>query len=54
MYTVIYFKSNVFFQDWFRLLSDPDPTELERMIKVGQIATWPKVSAILIIEEYKF
>jgi hypothetical protein len=30
-------------QDWFRLLSDPDPFELERMIRVGEIVTWPKV-----------
>lgn len=31
------------FQDWFRLLSDPDPPELDRMIRVGEIVTWPKV-----------
>jgi hypothetical protein len=31
-------------QDWFRILSDPDPPELERMMRVGQLVTWPKVS----------
>lgn len=31
-------------QDWFRLLSDPNPAELQRMIRVGEIVTWPKVS----------
>lgn len=30
-------------QDWFRILSDPDPAELARMMRVGQIVTWPKV-----------
>jgi len=30
-------------QDWFRILSDPDRQELDRMIKVGQLVTWPKV-----------
>ncbi|KAF7965985.1 hypothetical protein HWV62_40557 [Athelia sp. TMB] len=29
--------------DWVRILSDPDPTELERMMRVGQLVTWPKV-----------
>lgn len=29
--------------DWFRILTDPDPTELARMIRVGQNVTWPKV-----------
>lgn len=32
--------------DWFRILSDPDPTELERMIRVGQLVTWPKLHMI--------
>ncbi|KAF9457013.1 acyl transferase/acyl hydrolase/lysophospholipase [Collybia nuda] len=32
--------------DWFRLLSDPDPPELERMIHVGEIVTWPKLHMI--------
>ncbi|KAF8897563.1 acyl transferase/acyl hydrolase/lysophospholipase [Infundibulicybe gibba] len=32
--------------DWFRLLSDPDPAELERMIRVGEIVTWPKLHMI--------
>ena len=30
-------------QDWFRILTDPDPPELERMLGVGQLVTWPKV-----------
>ncbi|KAG2088483.1 acyl transferase/acyl hydrolase/lysophospholipase [Suillus discolor] len=32
--------------DWLHILSDPDSVELERMIKVGQIATWPKLHMI--------
>ncbi|KNZ74447.1 Patatin-like phospholipase domain-containing protein [Termitomyces sp. J132] len=32
--------------DWFRLLSDPDPTELARMMRVGQSVTWPKLHMI--------
>lgn len=32
--------------DWFRLLADPDPHELERMIKAGQLVTWPKLRMI--------
>ncbi|OAX43465.1 patatin-domain-containing protein [Rhizopogon vinicolor AM-OR11-026] len=32
--------------DWFHILSDPDPAELERMMKVGQIVTWPKLHMI--------
>ncbi|KIM67964.1 hypothetical protein SCLCIDRAFT_107258 [Scleroderma citrinum Foug A] len=32
--------------DWFRILSDPDPTELERMMRVGQVVTWPKLHMI--------
>lgn len=32
--------------DWCRLLSDPDPPELERMIRVGEIVTWPKLHMI--------
>lgn len=31
-------------KDWFRLLADPDQAELARMIRVGQLVTWPKVS----------
>lgn len=34
------------FWDWLRILSDPDPAELERMIRVGQIVTWPKLRMI--------
>jgi len=34
------------FKDWFRILSDPDPPELERMIRVGQLVTWPKLHMI--------
>lgn len=32
--------------DWFRLLTDPDPKELERMMRVGQSVTWPKLHMI--------
>lgn len=32
-------------QDWFRILSDPDPAELQRMIRVGELVTWPKVGS---------
>ncbi|KAG1754072.1 patatin-domain-containing protein [Suillus paluster] len=32
--------------DWLHILSDPDPAELERMMKVGQIVTWPKLHMI--------
>ncbi|KAG6916105.1 hypothetical protein DXG01_008432 [Tephrocybe rancida] len=32
--------------DWFRLLSDPDPAELERMMRVGESVTWPKLHMI--------
>ncbi|KAG2367348.1 acyl transferase/acyl hydrolase/lysophospholipase [Suillus spraguei] len=32
--------------DWLHILSDPDSAELERMMKVGQIATWPKLHMI--------
>lgn len=31
-------------QDWLHILSDPDPAELQRMIRVGEMVTWPKVS----------
>ncbi|KAJ3778854.1 patatin-domain-containing protein [Lentinula raphanica] len=34
------------FWDWFRILTDPDPPELERMMKVGQIVTFPKLHMI--------
>ncbi|KAJ6539378.1 patatin-like phospholipase domain-containing protein [Mycena capillaripes] len=34
------------FWDWVRILSDPDPVELERMMRVGQIVTWPKLRMI--------
>lgn len=30
-------------QDWIRILTDPDPPEMARMLHVGQFATWPKV-----------
>ncbi|KII95167.1 hypothetical protein PLICRDRAFT_97425 [Plicaturopsis crispa FD-325 SS-3] len=33
-------------QDWLHILSDPDPPELERMMRVGQIVTWPKLHMI--------
>ncbi|KAJ7228603.1 acyl transferase/acyl hydrolase/lysophospholipase [Mycena pura] len=32
--------------DWIRILSDPDPTDLERMMDVGQSVTWPKLHMI--------
>ncbi|WVN86846.1 patatin-like phospholipase domain-containing protein [Cryptococcus depauperatus CBS 7841] len=28
-------------RDWFRILSDPDVHQLERMLRVGQRVTWP-------------
>ncbi|KAJ7771403.1 patatin-domain-containing protein [Mycena maculata] len=34
------------FWDWLRILSDPDPMELERMMRMGQIVTWPKLRMI--------
>ncbi|KIK68128.1 hypothetical protein GYMLUDRAFT_36963 [Collybiopsis luxurians FD-317 M1] len=34
------------FWDWFRILTDPDPPELERMMKVGQVVTFPKMHMI--------
>ena len=33
-------------RDWMRLLTDPDPAELARMIDVGLRATWPKVCSL--------
>ncbi|KAG9028431.1 hypothetical protein FRB95_006509 [Tulasnella sp. JGI-2019a] len=33
-------------RDWFRLLTDPDSAELERMIGVGERVTWPKLHMI--------
>ncbi|TFK75876.1 patatin-domain-containing protein, partial [Pluteus cervinus] len=32
--------------DWVRILTDPDPPELTRMIRVGQVVTWPKLHMI--------
>ncbi|KAI0352949.1 patatin-domain-containing protein [Trametes cingulata] len=32
--------------DWFHILSDPDPAELERMMRIGQLVTWPKLHMI--------
>lgn len=34
------------FADWMRILSDPDPAELQRLISSGQMATWPKLHMI--------
>ncbi|KAI9001002.1 patatin-domain-containing protein [Trametes punicea] len=34
------------FMDWVRILSDPDPPELERMMRIGQLVTWPKLHMI--------
>ncbi|CAE6523164.1 unnamed protein product [Rhizoctonia solani] len=33
-------------KDWFNILSDPDDTELERMMTVGRRVTWPKLHLI--------
>ncbi|VDB98737.1 unnamed protein product [Peniophora sp. CBMAI 1063] len=33
-------------RDWFRILTDPDPPELERMLSVGQLVTWPKLHIV--------
>ncbi|EGO27553.1 hypothetical protein SERLADRAFT_354816 [Serpula lacrymans var. lacrymans S7.9] len=32
--------------DWIHILSDPDPTELARLMRVGQFVTWPKLHMI--------
>lgn len=32
--------------DWIHILTDPDPAELERMMRVGQIVAWPKLHMI--------
>ncbi|KAF7799125.1 hypothetical protein EIP86_010355 [Pleurotus ostreatoroseus] len=34
------------FMDWIRILSDPDVPELDRMMRVGQLVTWPKLHMI--------
>ncbi|KIY49217.1 patatin-domain-containing protein, partial [Fistulina hepatica ATCC 64428] len=34
------------FWDWIRILSDPDPPELLRMMGVGELVTWPKLHMI--------
>ncbi|KDE06795.1 hypothetical protein MVLG_02834 [Microbotryum lychnidis-dioicae p1A1 Lamole] len=34
------------FWDWFQLLSDPNRTELARKLRVGQMATFPRVKMI--------
>lgn len=33
-------------RDWVRILTDPDPNELHRMLMVGQRVTWPKIKMI--------
>jgi hypothetical protein len=33
-------------QDWIRILTDPDPPEMARLLRVGQFVTWPKVRNI--------
>ncbi|KAL5530026.1 hypothetical protein ACEPAF_6283 [Sanghuangporus sanghuang] len=33
-------------KDWINILSDPSRTELERMLRVGQAVTWPKLHMI--------
>ncbi|EIW76130.1 patatin-domain-containing protein [Coniophora puteana RWD-64-598 SS2] len=32
--------------DWMHILTDPDPAELERMMRVGQVVAWPKLHMI--------
>lgn len=32
--------------DWIRILTDPDPPEMERLLRVGQVVTWPKLHMI--------
>ncbi|PBK69658.1 patatin-domain-containing protein [Armillaria solidipes] len=32
--------------DWARILDDPDPQNLDRMMKVGKLVTWPKLHMI--------
>ncbi|OBZ70198.1 hypothetical protein A0H81_10038 [Grifola frondosa] len=34
------------FMDWIHILSDPDPIELDRMMRIGQLVTWPKLHMI--------
>ncbi|TIA98977.1 hypothetical protein E3P77_03727 [Wallemia ichthyophaga] len=34
------------FLDWIHILSDPDRPELKRMMKMGQLATWPKLHIV--------
>ncbi|KAJ3576197.1 hypothetical protein NP233_g582 [Leucocoprinus birnbaumii] len=34
------------FMDFIRILTDPDPPEMERMMRVGQLVTWPKLHMI--------
>lgn len=35
-------------QDWVRILRDPDPPEMARLLHVGQFVTWPKVRDVLV------
>jgi len=32
--------------DWLRILTDPDPPEMARLLRVGQFVTWPKLHMI--------
>ncbi|KAI0265196.1 acyl transferase/acyl hydrolase/lysophospholipase [Gloeopeniophorella convolvens] len=32
--------------DWLRILTDPDPPEMTRLLRVGQFVTWPKLHMI--------
>ena len=34
------------FLDWIRILSDPDRIELKRMMRMGELATWPKLHIV--------
>ncbi|KAJ3544697.1 hypothetical protein NMY22_g2683 [Coprinellus aureogranulatus] len=38
------------FMDWIHILDDPNPEELDRMMKVGQLAAWPKVVVPILLQ----
>ena len=39
-------SNNADWQDWFRILSDPNPSQLETMLSVGQRVTWPALNMV--------
>ena len=43
------YESDGMTQDWINILSDPDRSELERMMNVGEFVTWPKVMDSILI-----